>query len=147
LVKYICEKENHALKLTLHYSGWGNGFNTATTPLWVSELVPAKNRGRHVAIEGNLIAFGIVIASYFNIGMSYASGAVQWRLVIAFQIVFIFLQVFWVFLLPESPRWLSQSMFVSKTLLRLCLPKASSWQACRRYSRHHSNYWKGPAGG
>ncbi|CAH0033265.1 unnamed protein product [Clonostachys rhizophaga] len=88
--------------------GWGNGFNTATTPLWVSELVPAKNRGRHVAIEGNLIAFGIVIAYYFNIGMSYTSGAVQWRLVIAFQAVFIALQVFWTYLLPESPRWLSQ---------------------------------------
>ncbi|KAL4896720.1 general substrate transporter [Aspergillus ambiguus] len=87
--------------------GWGNGFNTATTPLWVSELVPAKNRGRHVAIEGNLIAFGIVVAYYFNIGMSYASGPVQWRLVIAFQIVIIFFQVSWTCMLPESPRWLS----------------------------------------
>ncbi|KAL2848603.1 general substrate transporter [Aspergillus pseudodeflectus] len=88
-------------------SGWGNGFNTATTPLWVSELVPAKNRGRHIAIEGNLIAFGIVLAYYFNIGMSYASGQVQWRLVIAFQIVIIILQVAWTLVLPESPRWLS----------------------------------------
>jgi hypothetical protein len=90
------------------YSGWGNGFNTATTPLWVSELVPAKNRGRHVAIEGSLIAFGIVVASYLNIGMSYAEGAVQWRFVIAFQAIFIFFQVLWTALLPESPRWLSQ---------------------------------------
>ncbi|KAL2871155.1 sugar porter family MFS transporter [Aspergillus lucknowensis] len=87
--------------------GWGNGFNTATTPLWVSELVPAKTRGRHIAIEGNLIAFGIVIAYYFNIGMSYASGQVQWRLVIAFQLVIILFQVVWTYMLPESPRWLS----------------------------------------
>ncbi|KAI9751631.1 MAG: Ubiquitin-conjugating enzyme E2 H [Chaenotheca gracillima] len=88
--------------------GWGNGFNTATTPLWVSELAPAKSRGRHVAIEGNLIAFGIVIASYLNIGMSYTSGPAQWRFPIAFQGLFIVLQVLWVYLLPESPRWLSQ---------------------------------------
>ncbi|KAL4876040.1 general substrate transporter [Aspergillus karnatakaensis] len=89
--------------------GWGNGFNTATTPLWVSELVPANTRGRHIAIEGNLIAFGIVLAYYFNIGMSYASGQVQWRLVIAFQIVIIMFQTFWTVMLPESPRWLSQA--------------------------------------
>jgi MFS family permease len=88
-------------------SGWGHGFNTATAPLWVSELVPAKNRGRHIAIQGNLIAFGIVLAYYFNIGMSYASGQVQWRLVIAFQIVIILFQVAWTLVLPESPRWLS----------------------------------------
>ncbi|KUL81393.1 hypothetical protein ZTR_09881 [Talaromyces verruculosus] len=87
--------------------GWGNGFNTATTPLWVSELVPAKSRGRHVAIEGNLIAFGIVVAYYFNIGMSYVTGPVKWRLVIAFQVVMIIFQLLWTYMLPESPRWLS----------------------------------------
>ena len=97
-------------KLTGSNSGWGNGFNTATTPLWVSELVPAKSRGRHVAIEGNLIAFGIVVAYYLNIGMSYASGPVQWRFVIAFQIVIIFFQVLLTLMLPESPRWLSMRM-------------------------------------
>lgn len=97
-------------KLTGSNSGWGNDSNTATTPLWVSELVPAKSRGRHVAIEGNLIAFGIVIAYYLNIGMSYASGPVQWRFVIAFQIVIIFFQVLLTLMLPESPRWLSMRM-------------------------------------
>lgn len=96
------------INLILLCSGFGNGFNTATTPLWVSELVPARSRGRHVAVQGNLIAFGIIIAYYFNIGMSYATGPVQWRLVIAFQIAIIILQVLWTWLLPESPRWLAQ---------------------------------------
>lgn len=93
-------------------SGWGNGFITATTPLWVSELVPAKSRGRHVAIEGNLIAFGIVLAYYFNIGMSYTTGPVQWRLVIAFQLVIIIFQVLWTMMFPEFPRWLSQRKYI-----------------------------------
>ncbi|KAL1988465.1 hypothetical protein VTN96DRAFT_9520 [Rasamsonia emersonii] len=88
--------------------GWGNGFNTATTPLWVSELIPARSRGRHVAIQGNLIALGIIIAYYFNIGLSYTTGAVQWRTPIAAQGVFILAQVAWVYLLPESPRWLTK---------------------------------------
>ncbi|KAH6986655.1 general substrate transporter [Ilyonectria destructans] len=88
--------------------GWGNGFNTATTPLWVSELVPPKSRGRHVAIQGNLIAFGIVLAYYFNIALSYTSGALQWRTPIAAQGILILAQFLWVYYLPESPRWLTK---------------------------------------
>lgn len=92
----------------MNHSGWGNGFNTATTPLWVSELSPAKSRGRLVAAEGSLIAFGIVIASYFNIGMYYTSGPAVWRAPIATQLVFIVVQVFLTVILPESPRWLTK---------------------------------------
>jgi MFS family permease len=92
-------------------SGVGNGFNTAITPLWISELVPAKKRGRNVATAGNLIAFGIVIAYYVNIGLSYTGGALQWRTPIALQGIFIILQVLWTWLLPESPRWLTQRKF------------------------------------
>ncbi|KAL8870827.1 MAG: hypothetical protein Q9174_003216 [Haloplaca sp. 1 TL-2023] len=88
--------------------GWGNGFNTATTPLWVSELIHAKARGRAVAIEGNLIAFGIVIAYYYNIGMSYTTGPAQWRAPIASQGAIIIAQVAWTYFLPESPRWLTK---------------------------------------
>lgn len=87
-------------------SGLGNGFNTATTPLWICELIPAKRRGRDVAIAGNLIAFGIVIANYINIGLSYTTGPVQWRTPIAIQGIFIILQIIWTLFLPESPRWL-----------------------------------------
>lgn len=106
-------------KLTRSYlSGWGNGFNTATTPLWVSELSPAKSRGRLVAMEGSLIAFGIVIASYYNIGMSYATGPVVWRAPIASQIIFIVLQVALVLVLPESPRWLTKRMLPRGAWLR-----------------------------
>lgn len=99
------------LSLHLHpcsdgLSGLGNGFNTATTPLWLCELLPAKRRGRDVSTAGNLIAFGIIIAYYFNIGLSYTTGPVQWRLPIAFQGVFIILQLIWTKFLPESPRWL-----------------------------------------
>ncbi|KAE8358133.1 general substrate transporter [Aspergillus caelatus] len=90
--------------------GWGNGFNTAVTPLWVSELSPAKSRGRLVSVEGNLIAAGVVVAYFFNIGVSYLppTDPVNWRLPIAFQVVFIVAQVGLVFFLPESPRWLAK---------------------------------------
>lgn len=93
-------------------SGIGNGFNTAVTPLWICELIPAKKRGRNVGFAGNLIAFGIVIALYINIGLSYTTGPVQWRTPIAIQGIFIILQVVWTRLLPESPRWLIKREFL-----------------------------------
>ena len=93
-------------------SGWGNGFNTSVTPLWVSELSPAKSRGRLVSAEGNLIAGGVFVAYFFNIGMSYlpTTDPVVWRVPLAFQAVFIIAQVALIFVLPESPRWLIKRM-------------------------------------
>lgn len=64
-----------------------------------------------VAAEGSLIAFGIVIASYYNIGMYYAKGPVVWRAPIASQLIFIIAQVAMVAVLPESPRWLARRTY------------------------------------
>lgn len=69
-------------------------------------------------MEGSLIAFGIVIASYYNIGMSYATGPVVWRAPIASQIIFIVFQVALVLVLPESPRWLTKRMLPPASLDR-----------------------------
>ena len=49
---------------------------------------------------------GIVFAYWFDFGMSYAGGAIAWRLPIAFQIIFALFVVVLLFGLPESPRWL-----------------------------------------
>lgn len=49
---------------------------------------------------------GIVIAYWFDFGMSYVGGAIAWRLPIAFQMVFAVVVIVLVFALPESPRWL-----------------------------------------
>lgn len=82
------------------------------TPLWVSELSPAKSRGRLASVEGNLIAGGVVVAYFFMIGMSYlpVTNPVVWRLPIAFQAVFIIAQAALLLVLPESPRWLAKRM-------------------------------------
>ncbi len=85
-------------------SGWGNGFNRATIPLWVSELNPAKSRGPHVAIKGNHIAFGIVIAYCYNIDLSYATGPALWRAPLASQGAIISAQIGWTMLLLGSLR-------------------------------------------
>jgi sugar porter (SP) family MFS transporter len=88
-------------------TGIGNGMDTATCPVYVSEMVKAERRGNLVSIELNMIALGIVIANYFDIGMSYVAGHIQWRLPIGFQMVFMIISGTMTLILPESPRWLA----------------------------------------
>jgi hypothetical protein len=52
------------------------------------------------------VGVGIVFAYWFDFGMSFAGGAIAWRLPIAFQIIFALFVVALIFGLPESPRWL-----------------------------------------
>lgn len=87
-------------------SGLGNGLNTATIPVWQSEMSKPKNRGFLVNLEGAAIALGTFIAYWLDFGISYVPTSVQWRFPIAFQIVFAAVVLFGALNLPESPRWL-----------------------------------------
>lgn len=71
-----------------------------------AELCDGKTRGRLVSAEVLFVGVGIVVAYWFDFGMSYVGGAVAWRLPIAFQMVFALIVIALVFALPESPRWL-----------------------------------------
>ena len=87
-------------------TGIGNGFNTATIPIYQSELSKPETRGRLVNLEGSVIAVGTFIAYWVDFGLSYASGSVAWRLPIALQILFALVLLVGMIGLPESPRWL-----------------------------------------
>lgn len=87
-------------------TGYGNGFNTATIPIYQSELSEAKNRGRLVNLEGSFVAVGTLIAYWIDFGLSYASGSVSWRLPISLQIIFAGFVLIFMIGLPESPRFL-----------------------------------------
>ncbi|KAH7082009.1 putative transporter [Paraphoma chrysanthemicola] len=87
-------------------TGFGTGLKTSTVPMYQAELCDRKTRGRLVSAEVLFVGVGIVIAYWFDFGMSFVGGAVAWRLPIAFQMVFAFIVIVLVFALPESPRWL-----------------------------------------
>ncbi|KAK6464621.1 general substrate transporter [Scheffersomyces coipomensis] len=87
-------------------TGIGNGLNTATIPVWQSEMSRAENRGLLVTMEGAVIAVGTLIAYWLDFGLSYVNTSVQWRFPVAFQIVFAAFLFFGILRLPESPRWL-----------------------------------------
>lgn len=87
-------------------TGIGNGMNTATIPIWQSEMSRAENRGRLVTFEGSVVAVGTLIAYWLDFGLSYVNSSIQWRFPVAFQIVFALFLLVGISNLPESPRWL-----------------------------------------
>ncbi|GMM27699.1 glucose-inactivated glycerol proton symporter [Martiniozyma asiatica (nom. inval.)] len=87
-------------------TGVGNGFNTATIPMYQAELSDPKYRGRLVNLEGSFVAVGTLIAYWIDFGLSYCSGSISWRLPISLQIIFAGFVLVSMIGLPESPRFL-----------------------------------------
>ncbi|KAH8153597.1 uncharacterized protein LAJ45_02410 [Morchella importuna] len=88
-------------------TGFGNGLNTATVPVWQSECSKSHDRGRLLMIEGALVTGGIMISYWIDFGFSFLEPSeISWRFPIAFQIVFALVIVIFILPLPGSPRWL-----------------------------------------
>lgn len=87
-------------------AGFGNGFITATVPIWQSETASAERRGKYLCIQLAIVDFGIVIVNWINFGMRNVASSVAWRFPIALQSAFALTCCFLVIFLPESPRWL-----------------------------------------
>ncbi|KAL9581829.1 MAG: hypothetical protein Q9212_003663 [Teloschistes hypoglaucus] len=108
------------LMVARYITGIGTGIDTTTTPVYQSELCDAKIRGRLVSSEPLFVGVGIVIAYWFDYGMSFVGGSISWRLPIGCQMVFAFSVIFLVFGLPESPRWLYARGKSEEALKVLC---------------------------
>ena len=76
-----------------YLTGIGTGIETSTVPMYQSELCEANKRGRLVSSEPLFVGVGIVIAYWFDYGMSFTSGSIAWRLPIACQILFAIVSV------------------------------------------------------
>ncbi|KAK5054398.1 hypothetical protein LTR84_001288 [Exophiala bonariae] len=87
-------------------TGFGTGIDSSTVPMYQSELCRKEYRGRLVSTEVLFIGIGISFAYWLDFGMSYAGGAIAWRLPIAVQLIFAITVIILLFGLPESPRWL-----------------------------------------
>lgn len=87
-------------------TGIGNGMNTATIPVWQSEMSKPEKRGMLVNLEGSVVAIGTFVAYWIDFGMSYVDSSAQWRFPVSFQIFFAIFVFIGALHLPESPRWL-----------------------------------------
>lgn len=88
--------------------GIGVGASSVVGPMYISEISPAAQRGRLVALFQFNVVSGILIAfvsNYFLFGISEEA----WRWMLGVQAIPAALYFGLVFLVPESPRWLAKN--------------------------------------
>ena len=87
-------------------TGIGIGFITSVTPVYQSEISPAKQRGWQVCCQLTTMLFGLMLAYWINYGFYFHESSVQWRFPLAFQAVFAVYCITVTCFLPDTPRWL-----------------------------------------
>jgi len=85
--------------------GLGVGASTIAAPAYISEIAPAKNRGRLVALYQFNIVFGILVAFLSNYLLS-GIGENDWRWMIGIEALPALIYTIFIFGVPKSPRWL-----------------------------------------
>jgi len=86
--------------------GFAIGASSVVAPMYISEIAPAKNRGKLVATFQFNIVFGILIAYLSNYLLEGVGGNNSWRLMLGVVAVPALIYSILVFFVPESPRWL-----------------------------------------
>jgi sugar porter (SP) family MFS transporter len=85
--------------------GLGVGASSVVAPMFISEIAPAKNRGKLVAAFQFNIVFGILLAYLSNYLLS-GTGNDAWRWMLGVLALPAIAFVVLMFFVPESPRWL-----------------------------------------
>ena len=85
--------------------GIGVGVSSVTAPLYISEIAPAKSRGKLVAMFQFNVVFGILV-SYLSNYLFAGAGDQDWRWMLGVQAVPSLIFLVAVLFVPESPRWL-----------------------------------------
>lgn len=107
--------------------GLGVGASTIAAPAYISEIAPAKDRGRMVSLYQFNIVLGILIAFLSNYLLS-GIGDNDWRWMLGVQAIPAAIYTLCVFTIPESPRWLvSQSRIEeAKKVMKILSPDQDS---------------------
>lgn len=117
--------------------GLGVGASTIAAPAYISEIAPAKDRGRLVAMYQFNIVFGILMAYLSNYLLSDI-GENAWRWMLGVEAIPAVLYVLFAFGVPKSPRWLlSQSREEeAKQVLKLIEPEADVEELVKEFNTH-----------
>lgn len=108
--------------------GLGVGASTIAAPAYISEIAPAENRGKLVALYQFNIVFGILAAFLSNYLLS-GGGDNAWRWMLGVEAFPALAYLLMVRLVPESPRWLlvkKQDRQAAARTLRLLNPDADT---------------------
>ena len=85
--------------------GLGVGASTIAAPAYISEIAPAKDRGRLVSLYQFNIVLGILVAFLSNY-LLRNTGSEPWRWMMGVEAIPAFLYLLFVIFIPRSPRWL-----------------------------------------
>jgi len=85
--------------------GLGVGASTIAAPAYISEIAPAKDRGKLVGLYQFNIVFGILIAFFSNYLLS-GLGENAWRWMVGVEAIPAALYTVFALTVPKSPRWL-----------------------------------------
>ncbi|KAI8884900.1 general substrate transporter [Backusella circina FSU 941] len=88
--------------------GWGTGASTMIAPMYIAEICALNIRGRMGALWQLNFASGAAVIYWINYACLTAmpEGELQWRLPLALQIIPGLLVLSFLFIIPESIRWL-----------------------------------------
>jgi MFS family permease len=86
--------------------GWGLAFTVVASPLLLVELALPKHRGAIIAYFPTVWYLGAIIAAWTTFGTSKIQSSWSWRIPSLLQGIPAVLQIFGLFFVPESPRWL-----------------------------------------
>ena len=85
--------------------GLGVGASTIAAPAYISEIAPAKDRGKLVGLYQFNIVFGILIAFLSNYLLNNI-GENAWRWMVGVEAIPAAIYTIFVLTVPKSPRWL-----------------------------------------
>lgn len=86
--------------------GLGVGASSVAAPMYITEISPAKSRGKLVALFQFNVVLGILIAYLSNYLLQGVGGDNAWRWMLGVQAFPSLLFLISVLNIPESPRWL-----------------------------------------
>lgn len=103
--------------------GLGVGASTVAAPAYISEIAPAKDRGKLVGLYQFNIVFGILIAFLSNYLLNDI-GENAWRWMVGVEAFPAAIYTLFVFTIPKSPRWLLTKLRTSeaKKVLQVIRP-------------------------
>ncbi|WP_298497471.1 sugar porter family MFS transporter [uncultured Algibacter sp.] len=85
--------------------GLGVGASTIAAPAYISEIAPAKDRGKLVGLYQFNIVFGILVAFLSNYLLNNI-GENAWRWMVGIEAIPAAIYTLFVLTVPKSPRWL-----------------------------------------
>lgn len=99
--------EKYFFMIARFIGGLGVGIATVASPLYISEISPARLRGRLAGMFQFNIVFGILIVFVSNFFLGkYLNEQIAWRWMLGVEAIPAFFYTLMCFTIPESPRWL-----------------------------------------